>query len=190
MLRPFSPMRARPLATSLLLAFSLSLTRAAAAFERQQSFGLDAGGVVSSTNGAGSHLGGNLALHYAYGVTDAFTFVAEVGGSGLTADLPSKKTPAEPGIVATGGVGAVYVFDVSRWVPYAGVLGGPAYFANARVTHPFWALDGQIAVGVDYELTRSWTVGVAYRQHFFLEKTSTYPEFTTLGLRLEYVWGW
>jgi len=185
-------MRARPLAITLALSlpFALLVARSASAYERQQTIGLDAGGVISGTNGANTKLGGNLALHYTYGVTDAFLAMAEVGGSGLTADLPSKKTPAEPGIVATAALGAGYVFDVSRWVPYAGVLLGPAYFANARVTQPFWTLDAQLAVGVDYEVTRSWAVGISYRQHMFLEKASTYPEFTVVSLRLEYVWGW
>jgi opacity protein-like surface antigen len=182
-------MRVR-LVAILACACTLAAAQSASAYERQQHFGLAGGGVLSDTDSAKTRAGIDLGLHYTYGVTDAFNFVAEVGAAALTAQDVSKAPPPQPGMVATGGVGATYVFDVVRWVPYAGALIGPAYFANARVTHPFWTPDAQLAVGLDYELSRSWAVGVEYRQHLFFTKMSTYPEFTTLGLRFEYVWGW
>ncbi len=183
-------MRAGPIAISLAGVCALFTARSASAYERQQHFGLEAGGALSQTDSAKTRAGIDLGLHYTYGISDAFNFVAEVGGAGLTAQGPSKAPPPQPGIVATGGAGVTYVFDVVRWVPYAGVLLGPAYFAGARVAHPFWTPDAQLAVGLDYEITRSWAVGFAYRQHMFVSKMSTYPEFTTLGLRVEYIWGW
>jgi opacity protein-like surface antigen len=185
-------MRLVPVA--LTLACALSAPRVAAAYEREQHFGVALGGAAVGTDGAPARVGIDFGLHYTYGVSDALNLVAEAADTQLSARDPAtgKKavTPPQPGTVATGGVGMTYIFDVLRWVPYAGVLLGPSYFAGERVAHPFWAVDGQLAVGVDYELSRSWAVGVAYRQHFFLGKTGTYPEFTNVSLRFEYVWGW
>jgi opacity protein-like surface antigen len=169
---------------------AVALPRTASAFERQQHFGLSAGGAVMSTNGGGSPFGFNLGLHYTYGLTDAFSLMVEADASGFPQGAPPKNPPPQPGFVATGGIGALYIFDVLRWVPYVGGTVGAGYFGGGYLSQGLAAPDVQLAVGVDYQLTRSWTVGVAYRQHFFLTQMNTYPEFTTLGARFEYVWGW
>jgi hypothetical protein len=83
----------------------------------------------------------------------------------------------------------MYVFDVLRWVPYAGGVAGAGYFGGGYQKLSLMTPDLQLAIGLDYEITRSWTVGVAYRQHFFVTEMNTYPEFTTIGARFEYVWG-
>ena len=97
--------------------------------------------------------------------------------------------PPQPTFVASGGVGLMYVFDVMRWVPYAGGIASVGYFNGGYQRLSTTTPDLQLAAGLDYEITRSWTAGVAYRQHFFVADMNTYPEFTTLALRFEYVWG-
>jgi len=116
--------------------------------------------------------------------------VVEADASGFVVGTAPKSPAPEPGFVATGGVGLVYVFDVMRWVPYAGGIIGAGYFGGGWLTSPLLTPDAQLAVGLDYQISRSWTVGGAYRQHFFLTQMNTYPEFTSVGLRFEYVWGW
>ncbi len=163
----------------------------ALAVERQQHVGVQAGGTVMSTSGAGTPLGWNLGLHYTYGLWDAVNLVVEADGSGFfPGRSPGKLSPPAPAFVGTGGVGAVYVFDVMRLVPYAGGLAGAGYFGGGWLNSGFVTPDVQLAIGLDYQFTRTWTAGVAYRQHFFLAKENTYTEFTTLALRFEYVWGW
>ncbi|MGO8993271.1 MAG: hypothetical protein ACLQVI_08070 [Polyangiaceae bacterium] len=165
--------------------------RTALAVERQDHLGLSAGATVMSTNGGGSPFGWNLGLHYTYGLWDAVNFVVEADASGFVLGTePAKNPPPEPSFVATGGVGLMYVFDVLRWVPYAGGVVGAGYFGGGWLSGPFVTPDVQLAVGLDYQFSRAWTAGVAYRQHFFLTEMNTYPEFTSVGLRLEYVWGW
>ncbi len=75
-------------------------------------------------------------------------------------------------------------------MPYAGGIAGAGYFKGGFLSSPLVTPDLQLAAGLDYEITRSWAVGAYYRQHFFVTKMDTYPEFTTVGLRFEYVWGW
>ena len=178
------PLRSR----AALLAFGLTLCApsVAGAYERQQHLGFDASGAYMTTSGTGK-LGIDLGLHYTYGLTDAFNFVADVGWAGFTS---SDATGPQPSTIAYGGVGVLYVFDVLRWVPYAGGIIGPAYFAGGAVPSNFVTPDLQLAAGLDYSFNREWSAGVAYRQHLFFAKTSDYPEYTSLGLRVEYVWGW
>jgi opacity protein-like surface antigen len=47
----------------------------------------------------------------------------------------------------------------------------------------------QLAAGVDYKLSHHWSVGAAYRQTVFATHTSTYPSYSNLFARFEYVWG-
>ena len=84
----------------------------------------------------------------------------------------------------------MYVLDVLRWVPYGGALLGAGALGGGNLDATQVLLDGQIALGLDYAINRSWAVGGAFRQHFFLTKMDTYPSYTTLFLRAEYVWGW
>jgi opacity protein-like surface antigen len=170
---------------------ALALPREAFAYERQQHLGLQLGGTLMSTPNGGTPFGGNFGLHYTYGLSDALNLVVEADISGFVVGTePAKNPPAQPGFVSTGGVGLMYVFDVLRWVPYAGGIAGAGIFDGGYLGAPLIAPDLQLALGVDYEITRSWTIGVAYRQHFFVTQMTAYPEFTTLGLRFEYVWGW
>lgn len=162
----------------------------ARAVEKQEHLGVSAGASFMTTNGGTSPGGIDLGLHYAYGITDAFTLIAEVDASAFFLGTKPSNPAPEPGYVATSGVGAVYVFDVLRWVPYAGGAIGPAYFGGGWLNSGFVSLDAHIVAGLDYEVTRSFTVGGYYRQHFFLDRMNTYPEFTSAGLRVEYVWGW
>jgi hypothetical protein len=171
---------------------AVTSARPALAFERQQHVGADLGGAVLSTNGGSSKFGGSAGLHYTYGVLDSLNLVFEVAAFGFGIDArPAKGAPPpEPGVVATAAGGAMYILDVLRWVPYGGVLLGAAYATGGLLDQGFGTLDVQLALGVDYQLSRSWTVGVTYRQHMFVAKMTDYPEFTALGLRFEYTWGW
>jgi hypothetical protein len=178
--------RMRSGASLATLALLFLAARPARAFERQQHFGFDAGGVVMTTS-SNSQPGITLGLHYTYGLTDAFNFVAEAGGS--TFETGGSKGP-QPGWLGYGGAGLMYVFDVMRWVPYAGVIVGGAGFANGEVGKAFLTPDVQLGAGLDYAFTREWSAGVAYRQHLFVTQMDTYPEYTAVTLRVEYVWGW
>src|ERR1700722_1366897 len=109
------------------LAAALALPRSAEAFERQQSLGVTTGATFMTTNGGASLGGWNLGLHYTFGLWDAVNLVVEADASGFSVGTPPKSPAPEPSFVGTGGVGLVYVFDVSRWVPYAGGIAGAGY---------------------------------------------------------------
>ncbi len=184
----------RALVTTSLAVLALAFAPRAAAFERQHHLGVDAGLTLLSAGDA-PHVGlsGGGGAHYTYGLSDAFNFVAEAQ---LTIEpwgsvVHDPKTPHTlPGSLFGAGAGVVYVLDVLRWVPYGGALVGASALGGGNLNHTLLLPDAQLALGLDYAITRQWVVGAAYRQHFFATKMDTYPSYATLFLRAEYVWGW
>jgi hypothetical protein len=172
---------------------STALASPAWAVEHEHHLGVDVGGSMlvigdKSTN----DVGGTAMVHYTYGLSDEFDLMFEGAYSlvalGQTADSP--RTPQTyPSWIANANVGIAYVFDVLTWVPYAGILVG-GYGLSGGTIPGMKLLPGvEIALGLDYRLGSSVSVGVAARQHL-LSETDTYPSFTQLLARIEYVWGW
>jgi hypothetical protein len=172
---------------------SAALSSPAWAVEHEHHLGVDVGGSMlvigdKSTN----DLGGTTMVHYTYGLSDAFDLMFEGAYSlvalGQTADGP--KTPQTyPASVANANVGIGYVFDVLTWVPYAGILVGGYGLSGGTIPGMKLMPGVEIALGLDYRVGPSVSVGVAARQHL-LSETDTYPSFTQLLARIEYVWGW
>lgn len=190
-------MRTSTFAATAVAVGLLACSAPAEAFERQHHVGLGAGLSLLSANDAPNvNVSEGLELHYAYGITDAFNVMVEGSASffswkGDISTDPKKPTPHTlPGTIAGAGVGVGYVFDVLQWVPYAGALIGGDYVGGGNLDKALFVPDAQIALGVDYQITRSWAVGVAYRQHMLLTKLDTYPSYAFFAIRGEYVWGW
>jgi len=137
-------------------------------------------------------VGAGLGLHYAYGLTDQLNLMIE-GSSSIVA-LGEDKGPGVPATRPSGvdvlGAGIGYVLDITRIVPYGGILASGYVLSGGSLEKPIVVGGGQLALGVDYMLTRSLAVGFAYRQHLLLTQMSTYPSYSTFFLRVEYVWGW
>ena len=166
----------------------------ASALEREHHVGLDAGLSMlkiddKSSLSACCGIGG----HYVYGLTDAFNFMAEGTFSAVAfkEQLADEKTPhTRPTTVSHVAAGIAYVLDVLTYVPYAGLLVGGYALGGGTLDSTLYLPGAEIALGLDYKLTRKWTVGLAVRQTIFLAKTSTYPSYTNVFARFEYVWGW
>jgi hypothetical protein len=183
-----------PFAFSLAAAV-VAYAGAAPAFERQHHLGVDGGFTLLSADAAPDlNLSPGFGLHYTYGLTDAFNLVAEGSFSPHAWDagtLADKKTPHTlPGAISSLGVGAVYVLDVLRWVPYGGALAGASTLTGGNLDRAIVLPELQLALGLDYAITRQWAVGGAYRQHLLVTRAGDYPSYSTFFLRAEYVWGW
>jgi hypothetical protein len=183
----------RAIAAAAVVLAGFASASSAGAVEREQHLGVDVGGSLlvigdKSTNDVGV----SAMAHYTYGLSDAFNLMVEGGYSlvalGQTADSP-RTPPTYPAWIANADVGIGYVFDVLTWVPYAGVLVG-GYGLSGGTIPGMKVLPGvEIALGLDYRVGPSVAIGVAARQHL-LSETDTYPSFTQLLARVEYVWGW
>lgn len=153
------------------------------AFERQWHAGVDAGVAgVSWNDEIRSGLGGGL--HLAYGLTDSYNFVLEMGGSShsVYADRPAL-------VVSHGAAGMAYTLDVISWVPYMGLLVGGYRFTGAELEDADYRLGFQGALGLDYRPSRSWAVGVQLRYHTFSDDPLSTHYMTSFG-RFELLWGW
>lgn len=155
----------------------------AQAFERQWHAGLDAGlAGVSWNDQVHSGLGGGL--HLAYGLTDSYNLLVELGASShsIYADRPALG-------IAHGAAGMAYTLDVIRWVPYMGLLVGGYRFSGAELEQADYRLGFQAALGLDYRPSRSWAVGIQLRYHTFSDDPLTTHYMTSFG-RFELLWGW
>lgn len=180
-------------AAATLAIAATTLASPALAVEREHQLGVDlTASMLVVKDKSSPDTGGGLAAHWTYGVTDAFNLMVEGGWSllALGEKVQSASTPrTRPAWAANADVGVAYVFDVMRWVPYVGLLGGGYALAGGTIQATKWLAGGVIALGVDYRFNRSLAAGVAVRQHM-LTDPGTYPSFTQAFLRLEYTWGW
>ncbi len=179
-------------ATAAFLAL-LTTAGVAGAVEHEHHLGVGVGtAALKVDDKSGLMLGAGGAAHYAYGMSDAFNFVAEYTSAivALDAKLDSPTTPhTRPSTLDTAGVGAAYVFDVLRWVPYATLMASGSLLHGGTLDKTLVAVGAQLGLGLDYKFNFSWAAGVAYRQHLFLTKMSTYPSYSQLFFRVEYAWG-
>ena len=166
---------------------------AASAFERQHHIGLGPGlGVLKVGDKSTMSVGAGLGVHYAYGLTDQFNLMAEASSVqvALNQDDDPGSPKTRPARIDSLGVGVTYVLDVLQWVPYFGVLGAGYGLTGGNLDGYKPGGGAQLALGLDYQLDRSFAIGVAVRQHFVLSDIKTYPSYTTGFLRVEYIWGW
>jgi hypothetical protein len=173
---------------------TLALATPAGAVERENAIGMEAGGAVFAVADKSSpDVGGSVGLHYTYGLSDAFNLVANAGWSlvALNEVAGDASTPrTRPTNVTNANVGAAYVLDVLQWVPW-GALEAGGYALQGGTLPGVKLLPGvAVAIGVDYRLNRSWSVGVEVREHLLFTEMSTYPSFLQGLARFEYVWGW
>jgi len=187
-----SPALAGPTALAAA-AWLLLVAPPAEAIERQHHVGLSPSlSMLKVDDKSTFSVGAGLALHYTYGIDDQWNFMAELGSSIVAADQKEDYPGAprtRPAGVDQASAGVGYVIDVLRWVPYVCVLAG-GYRLHGGTLESALILPGAAAgVGIDYQLSRHWAVGVAGRQHFLFTRMSDYPTYTTVLLRLEYMWG-
>jgi hypothetical protein len=181
-------MRRRPLLLPISLFAAIGLAPATAgAFERQWHAGASFGyALLGTTADAWSGYGG--ALHLTYGLSDSFNALAQID------------VVHEPGgkvMIASGSLGAAYVLDVLRWVPYVGAMAGgydlftvsgPCGKAPGDSCHAA-RLGLSVPAGLDYQVSRSFAIGVQVRYHLLLLGDPPAHLLTTFA-RAEYVWGW
>ncbi|HEX7667621.1 MAG TPA: outer membrane beta-barrel protein [Polyangiaceae bacterium] len=180
-------------AASFVLALVLASAKDARAVEHQHHLGLDGGLSMLKIDDKDSlSVGGGVGAHYAYGLTDQFNLMVE-GATNVVA-LGEFVGPGfstkHPSGVDSLGVGLGYVLDITRVVPYGGLLLTGFDLRGGSLPNPLFVGGGTVALGVDYQFTRSFAAGVALRQHFLLTQISSYPSYTNAFLRIEYTWGW
>jgi hypothetical protein len=178
---------------SLALLAVTSLASPARAAEGEHKLGLAATfSTLPVSDKDGNETGAGAALHYAYGISDAFNVVAEAGESIVALDqsLDTPTTPhTRPASVGSLGAGVVYTLDVLRIVPYGGVLLGGYWLSGGTLDHGRAELGAQLALGVDYKINLRWSIGVGLREHFFVTDRDAYTTYTQLFGKVEYAWG-
>jgi hypothetical protein len=161
------------------LAAALFVPRSASAYERQWHAGASFG-YMGGWNGPGHGFGGGLDL--GYGVRD---WLDVVGAVDVTYHPESKL------VIPTVAAGVRFAFDVLQVVPHVGVLvgfGDMAPVGGAPAVN-LARLDLAVPFGVDYQVSRSFTIGVAGRFQVLLANGTPSPMLGAFA-RATYIWGY
>jgi hypothetical protein len=173
---------------------SIAAARDASAIERQHHIGLAPQlSILSVDDKSTLSVGGGLALHYAYGLSDTFNLMVEASSSAVARhqDQDTPETPrTRPAGIDHGAFGVGYVIDVLRWVPYLCALGGVYRVYGGTVPTDLYLPGLSLGAGLDYQISRSFAVGLGVRENLMVSKLQTYPSYLTAMLRAEYMWGW
>ena len=174
--------RAATALAAALSAATLLVATAGEAYERQWHVGGGVSYALASGDPPLHGVGPNA--HLTYGLTDAFNLALELQGT----VHPSREIG-----IANAAAGVAYVFDVLQWVPYVGLMAGGYYvgtFASDCVAGcTDLRVGGSVPFGLDYQVSRSFAVGFAGREHLILGADGL-TNLLTLGLRAEYIWGY
>jgi hypothetical protein len=186
-----------------LAALSFAYAPRARAVEKQHHIGVDPGlAILAIDKKDGPSVGAGFVAHWAYGLTDAWQVAVEGGWSivstgekrdatvtdstGKVTALPNNR----PAQLVHGSAGIHYIIDVLRWVPYFGLHATGLGLLGGNLPNPKFVFGMTLAVGLDYQVTRAFTLGLAVRQHFPFSDFTTYPSLTHVLARAELVWGW
>ncbi len=184
---PLKTTRKKAFFAALFGTLLVLLSNSANAFERQWHAGANVG-YASLVNGQGatSH-GFGAGLHLTYGVSDTinalvladFSFHPDATDGG-------KKVPQT--LLAGGSAGFAYVFDILQWVPYLGATAGAYWAESPSGSGARLAL--QLPFGLDYQISRSFAVGVAGEYKLLFLDVSGVAQRINVYLRAEYIWGY
>ena len=121
--------------------------------------------------------------HLARGMTDSFNLVGE---------LDVTYHPAGKLVIPSAAVGGTFNFDVLQVVPYVGALIGvadEAVVSGCSASCNAVKLNLEVPFGADYQVSRSFSIGLAGRLQVFLANG---PASVTVGpfFRAEYTWGY
>lgn len=170
---------------ALVAVAATSVSWSASAVERENQIGLELGVPMLVVHGNPSTVasGTSLGLHYTYGLSDAFNFVADADSGVLFLGVPT------PATLTHADVGLAYVLDVLRWVPWGSAeVGG--YGLTGKSIGGTFLPGAALAVGLDYRFDRSWAAGVVIREHLFVTNINLFPSLTEGFVRVGYTWGW
>lgn len=136
--------------------------------------------------------GVGVSAYYTYGLTDQFNLLGEVSQTflGMGQDTPPTARANRPGSITRAAVGAAYVLDVLRWVPYGGILVSGNVLAGDNLNKALVIPGAEAILGLDYQFTRHLVAGGGYRHTFFFTKMSDYPVYGTVFLKAEWQWGY
>ena len=175
---------------AVAFAFATSLAawpKAAHAYERQWHAGGSFGYAMLARSDEETVHGLGGGLHLTYGLTDAFNAMLQVDFTTF---------PSSDLVIGSGALGIGYVIDILQWVPYVGLMAGVyqvSLFSDAcdapgaDCASTWFGLS--VPVGLDYQFTRSFAMGVQGRYHLLLSSDGA-ASYLTAVARAEYIWGW
>ncbi len=130
-----------------------------------------------------TYWGGGLSAGLEYGFTDS------LGVRGFFAYNAHASPGGDPGVlsVVLGGLDLIYAVDILRIIPYlfAGVEGA-GIGGGAHEWKPHLGI--RVGAGMDYLLSRTWSLGVDIGYHLFVTDPENLPAMINVGFRIGRRW--
>jgi len=129
--------------------------------------------------GDGYGHGGVVYLDADYGLSDSWALRG-------TGHYCAHYVSGDPGgLLSVGGLGfgVLYTFDVLKVVPYASLTAGAVALGGADQGLR-WNAEISVGVGLDYLVSRSFSVGFEVRYQLLIPDVTRYPFFLGVALRL------
>ncbi len=189
-------MRCRRALLSLLapMVLLVATSSEAEAYERQWQLGAGLGYSLlmteSGTPATPSSLhGAGLNLSVTYGLNDSINLLGQVDVSAHPGGAPV--------IMSGASIGAAYVLDVLRWVPWVGLTAGgysvtaldPCVTTN-DVSCTSFRLGLSPVAGLDYQVNRSFSIGATGRYGLLIGSQGTVDHSISAFVRAQYIWGY
>lgn len=179
----------RLLACASLLAAVVVAAPSASAKDALKRVGVT-GGFAGLAGNEGDFSGYGGGILGSYGLSDAWSLA---GNAFLTSNQVTKTGGRSR--VTSQAIGFVYSLDVIEIVPYFGFYVGLYEIAGGGVAKADVKLGGQLAVGLDYIVSRDFILGIDLRAHalpadFAKSPDNPSPFYATTFLKAEYAWGW
>jgi hypothetical protein len=175
----------RCIATALGLLAVSACCGEASAFERQWHVGVDGVYAIADwPEGGAVGLGGGT--HIGYGLTDAFNIRVHLDVS----RYPSVLFGGEPrdALIWNSQLGAEYVIDVMRWIPYIGATAGVVDVLVQREEHNVH-LGVEVPLGLGYRITPNFAALVEGRLRMLMLGREPSPSNGVLTtFRVQYLW--
>jgi opacity protein-like surface antigen len=168
--------------TAVLLFLLLGPARTARAGQEEWLFNMIPQGSMIRANDH-TYYGGGIGVALEYGLTDSWTARAAASYSGHAVLSP------KAGLLSTARTGGhiIYMIDVLRVIPYLQAGLNVALIGGRGVRWGAY-LGIEAGAGVDYMLSRKWSLGVEVGYNVFYPDTKKFPALLNLGFRISRRW--
>jgi opacity protein-like surface antigen len=131
--------------------------------------------------------GGALYLDLEYGLSDSWALRGTGHWSGhyVGGGYGGDNGENSGGLLSAGGLGfgVLYTFDVLKVVPFASLTAGAMALGGAG-QELRWNAAISLGLGLDYLVSRSFSVGFEARYHLLVPDVTRFPFYLSVGIRL------
>lgn len=175
-------MRPRTVIPLILCVTCVVATPPARAFEHRLQLGADLFYAQQFIDEVNRPPGGGLGVRLRYGLSDMIALAFDASWAGHAAVSQDETTVLRQIVTAAAGIN--YAVDVSRIVPFLGLLVGVSVEVDAAEATPSFLID--LGGGIDWSITPGFSLGVSLSYQLTVASEGLLPGRLCAGVRLNW----